>query len=281
MRALIFIFCVFSAVWSSVTGAATDGITSAIEQAQSLALKKNRKEACAVLNRTYQATPAQVRGRGKLIEKLQHISKMFFTDKGQKLFESGQVMLFENADMAMTQLKEAQALEDENILVLANLARAQIRKQDCDSALISLEMARSLNPHAMEPAILELRALLCAKRFEVFREKAKIVPAGEKWDQAFSQYLQAQEYLRQNATHKAYEILSRVTEDFPQFPEAFYYLAKAGKSLEKDMGQSLQKYSALCKGVTLRERKKFSYEPQLCERMKEVDDELASTKREI
>lgn len=279
MRAILILFCVV--LWPVSSAGAVDNISSVIDQAQSLALKKNRKEACAILNRAYQSTPAQNRLRGKLLDTLQHVSKVFFTDKGQKLFESGQVMLFENTDMAIAQLREAQTLEDENILVLSNLARAQIIKQDCDSALLSLEMARSLNPHATEPAVLELRALICAKRYEVFREKTKALTSAEKWDQAFNQYLLAQEYYRQNATHKAYEILNKVTEEFPQFPEAFYFLAKAGKALEKDTAASLQKYSALCKGVTLRERKKYSYEPQLCSHMKEVDDELATNRREI
>jgi len=265
---------------------AADTITTAIEQAQGLALKKNRKEACATLNRTFTNTPAQMRGRSKLIETLQQVSKVFFTDKGQKLFESAQVMMFENPDMALTQLREAQNLEDENILVLANLARAQMMKQDCDSALVSLEMARSLNPHASEPALLELRALLCAKRYDTFREKLKAASApggtgnSEKWDQAFGQYLSAQEQLRQKSTSKAFDLLAKVTEDFPQFPEAYYYLARAGQSLERDAVPFLQKYSALCKGVTLRERKKFSLEPQLCVKMKEVDDELSAMKSE-
>lgn len=265
---------------------AADAISGAIEQAQGMALKKNRKEACAILNRAFHNTPAQMRGRSKLIETLQQVSKVFFTDKGQKLFESAQVMLFENPDMALTQLREAQALEDENILVLANLARTQIIKQDCDAALVTLEMARSLNPHAAEPALLELRALLCAKRYDIFRDKMKLASApggtgnGEKWDQAFGQYLSAQEQLRQKATSKAFDLLSKVTEDFPQFPEAYYYLARAGQALERDSNPWLQKYSALCKGVTLRERKKFSLEPQLCLKMKEVDEELSAAKNE-
>jgi hypothetical protein len=270
----------------SIHAHALDSISSAIETAQSLALKKNRKEACAVLNRAFAATPAQMRGRSKLIENLQQISKVFFTDKGQKLFESGQVLVFESPDMALTQLREAQSLEDENILVLSNLARAQIVKQDCDSALVSLTMARSLNPHANEPALLELRALLCAKRFELFRDKLKsaTTPGGtgatEKWDLAFGQFLAAQEQLRQNSSHKAFDSLSKVTEEFPQFPEAYYFLAKAGQALEKDSSPWLQKYSSLCKGLTLRDRKKYSYEPQLCAKMKEVDDELATAKHE-
>lgn len=270
----------------SIQAHSLDSISAAIEQAQSLALKKNRKEACAVLNRTFVATPAQVRGRSKIIDTLQQVSKVFFTDKGQKLFESAQVQLFENPELALSQLREAQNLEDENILVLANLARAQIIKQDCDAALVNLDMARSLNPHAAEPALLELRALLCAKRFEAFREKYKLASApggtgnGEKWDQAFGQYLSAQDQLRQNASHKAFDILTKVTDEFPQFPEAYLYLARAGQALEKDSSAWLQKYSALCKGITLRDRKKYSYEPQLCNKMKEVDEELASNKHE-
>lgn len=266
---------------SALAGAATDSISSTIEQAQALALKKNRKEACALLNRAYQATPSQVRGRSKILETLNQISKVFFTDKGQKLFESGQVMLYENADMALTQLREAQGLEDENILILSHVARAQIIRGECDGALLNIEMARSLNPFATEPAVLELRALLCAKRYDQFRDKAKSITSSDKWDQGFIQYLQAQEHLRLNASHKAYEMLLKVTDEFAQFPEGFYQLAKAGKALDKDVLPWLQKYSVLCKGVTFRERKKFGYEPQLCTRMKEVDEELAASKREI
>jgi predicted Zn-dependent protease len=231
-------------------------------------------------------TPAQIRGRSKLIETLHQVSKVFFTDKGQKLFESAQVNLFENPELALGQLREAQGLEDENILVLAQLARAQIIKQDCDSALVTLEMARSLDPHSNEAALLELRALLCAKRYEVFHEKLKTASApgapgtSDKWEQAFGQFLSAQDHLRQNASHKAFEILAKVKEDFPQFPETYYYLAKAGQSLEKETSPWLQKYSSLCKGITLRERKKFSLEPQLCGRIKEVDEELAAVKHE-
>lgn len=259
---------------------AADPITSAIEQAQGLALKKNRKEACAVLNRAFTATPSQIRNRGKIVESLHQVSKVFFTDKGQKLYESGQVLIYDNPDMAMTQLREALNLEDENILLLSALARAQMIKQDCDAALVSLETARTLDPHAAEPAVLELRGLLCAKRFEVFKEKIKILGSAEKWDQAFGQFLAAQEQIRLNSTHKAYDILSKITEEFPQFPESYFYLAKAGLALEKDNTPWLQKYSVLCKGVTLRERKKYGYEPLLCSHLKEADDELASKKNE-
>ena len=133
---------------------------------------------------------------------------------------------------------------------------------------------------------MELRALLCAKRYEVFKEKFKVATApggtgnNEKWDQAFSQYLSAQEQLRQNSSHKAFDVLTKVIDDFPRFPEAYFYLARAGQALEKDSSPWLQKYSALCKGITLRDRKKFSYEPHLCTKIKEVDDQLASGKHE-
>ncbi len=259
----------------------SDSITAAIEQAQALALKKNRKEACAVLNRAYKSTAPQVRGRSKLIESLNQVSKVFFTDKGQKLFESGQVLLFENPDMALTQLREAKNLEDENVLILANLARAQMIKRDCDAALVNLEMARGLNPHAPELAVLELRGLLCAKKYDLFREKVKSLNLSEKWDQSFVQYLMAQEQIRQNSSGKAFDALTKIVDEFPQFPEAYYHLASAARVLERETTPWLQKYSMICKSLTLRERKRFSYEPDLCTRVKEVDDELAANKSDI
>lgn len=257
-----------------------DSVTNAIQQAQKMALKKNRREACALLNRTWKTTPSQNHSRQKIVDSLQRISQVFFTDKGQRLYEAGQVQVFDNPDMALNQLREAQSLEDENILVLSQMARAQIVKKDCDTALVTLEMARTLNPFANEPSLLELRALYCAKRFEIFRDKLKVMQSSDKWDQAFGNYLSAQDSLRNKASHKAYEILMKVTEEFPAFPEAFYYLARASQELEKDAVPYMQKYSILCKGVTLREKKKFSYEPHLCEHMKEVDDELASVARD-
>lgn len=260
---------------------AIDTAGHAIEQAQALALKKNRKEASATLQRALAVAPAASAGRSKLQETLAQMSKIFFTDKGQKLFENAQSLMFDNPDLALTQFKDSLALEDDNILILVNMAKIYLSKKDCDTAASFAERARTINPWSPDMTTVELRTLNCQKRFTVLRDKVKSLPPLDKWSDAFVQYLVAQNWLEEKAPKKAFDILSKVSEDFPQFPEVYYFLVRAGTELNKDTEPWLQKYSSLCKGITSRERKKFSEEPQLCAHLKEVDDELAKKNAEI
>lgn len=246
---------------------------AAIEQAQSFVLQKNRSEACAVLNRAIPASGAK--HRPKLIESLQQISKVFLTDKGQKTFEAAQAMLWDSPDLALKEFNRALASEDGNVLILDNIARIQIIKQDCDGALNTIEKARLLNPFAGDSAVLELRALFCQGGFELLRQKGTALPALDKMQEALAQYVLAKEALQASEIQRAFEVLTKVTEDQPTFPEAFYALAKAGAELEKDPELAMQKYVSLCKAVTMRERKKFALEPRLCANLKEAEDELA------
>jgi tetratricopeptide (TPR) repeat protein len=257
---------------------AADAIQLAVEQAQAQAVKKNRKEAAAILNRAYITTSTPTRGRSKLIESLAQIGQVFFTDKGQRIYEASQSLVFENPDLAIRQLSEANRLEDDNLLILASLARAQIVKGDCDAALVNIDLARGLNSYSAEIALLELRGLLCAKRTESLKEKLKQAPVTEKADQAMVHYFLGQEYLNQKLNQKAHDSFLKATQEIPQFAEAFYFLAKASKNLERDPLPWMTKYSQLCKMVTIRERKKFASEPLLCGFHKEVENELSIQK---
>jgi predicted Zn-dependent protease len=261
---------------------ALDPVQTAIEHAQGLALKKNRKEACATLQEALTNTPAPAKSsRTKLSEALSQISKVFFTDKGQKAYESGQSMMFDNPDMALVQFRDALTLEDGNIAVLASIAKIQLMKQDCEGARATIEKARLINPVAAEPAVLELRTLVCEKRFEGLREKARQLPALDKWEEQYVQYILAQDALHNETPKKAFEALNKIVEEQPQFPESYLYLARAGSELKKENEPWLQKYISLCKAVTAKERKRYSLEPRLCANMKEAEDELAKKSTDI
>lgn len=260
---------------------ASDAVTSAIEQAQSLALKKNRQQAAQVLNDAIAATVPPLKGRSRLIEAEANIAKVFFTDKGQRLYESGQSAIFENPDMALSHFREALPLEDNNVLVLDGVARAQMMKQDCAGAAATLQPLRKLFPFAAEPALLELRALVCQKNFESFRDKLKTLPPLEKSQEAYVQYLVAQDLLQQKMWRKASEVLNKLTEEEPQFPEPYYLLTRAGVELNRDIDQPAQKYVSLCKAAGVRERKRFELEPRLCANAKEMEDELAKKATDI
>lgn len=266
---VILVFSLIANIW------AADPISTAIEQAQSLAVKKNRREATAVLNKAIIAAAPPLRGRSKLIEAELSIAKVFFTDKGQRLYESGQSTMYDTPDTALNQYKEALTFEDNNILILDNIARVQLAKQDCNGAQATLQKVFALYPFASEPAILNLRALICLRNFEVFREKLKTLPALEKGQEFYVQVLVAQDLLQQKMWRKASDILQKVSEEDPKYPETYYFLTKAGLELGHDVEGWAAKYISLCKGVTLRERKHYSLEPQLCSATKEIDDVMS------
>jgi tetratricopeptide (TPR) repeat protein len=251
---------------------------AAIEQAQALALKKNRREACTVLRK---AAENAGKNRGRILEQLNTLSKVFFTDKGQKAFEAGQGAMFENPDVALNHFRQSLELEDDNAVLLLNMARVSLMKQDCENAAGYVERARILNPYFGEAAVLEMSALNCLKKTEALREKAKSLPSLTKWEEGFVQYLLAQDLLRQGQAKRASEIWQRFSEENPQFPEVYFYLARSGQELQKDIEHWQQRYVSLCKGVTFQERKKFSLEPRLCAAVKEVEDELAKSASEI
>ena len=163
------------------------------------------------------------------------------------------------------------------VAVLTAIAKIQLAKQDCGGAEATLEKARTLNPFASEPAVLELRTLVCQKNFEALRERTRLLPTLDKWEDQFVQYLNAQA----NPPKKAYDALLRVTEERPDFPEAYWQLARAGQTLAHGDEVYLSKYISLCKAVTTKERKRFSLEPRLCSSLKEAEDELAKKSADL
>ena len=251
---------------------ALDPGPSAIEQAQALALKKNRIEACAILKRALAAS-SNPSARARLRDVLAKISRLPFTDKGQRAFESGQAVLFENPDLALTQLKDALALEDGNLGVRVALAEVYILKNDLVAARTELKAARELNPHDAEVALLDVRALLGQKNFELARERLKSVPTLDRWQEHFVLYAQAQDYLQQGLNARAVDALNRVVAEFPKFPEARYYLARAERPRAGEA--HLRRYVSLCQALTARDRRTFALEPHACANQKEAEDELA------
>ncbi len=257
---------------------ALDTTGSAIDHAQALAKKKNRKEACAILRQEIASNP---KSSTRAVESLEVVAKVFFTDKGQKAFEAGQASAFDNPDFALSQFRRALELEDDNLSVLLSLARLHIARRECAIALEFLVRARELHPLNGDAAVLELRGLQCLGRAELLREKSKVLPVLDPWQQSFVQFLTAKDLIEQGQAKKASDVLLKVSEENPQFPEVYYYLAKAGRELKKDIESWQQRYVVLCKRMNVRERRKFALEPMLCFASKEVEDELAKTDSEI
>lgn len=268
-------FCLFIIFVICIVVHANDNVTAVIERAQSLTLKKNRQEAAKLLNETIKNLPPSSKNKPRLVDTLKKVSEIFITDKGQKFFESGEANLLAQPDFAIRQFGEALQLEDDNLLILNGLARAHLSKQDCRAAQGYVQRARQLHPLASEPAIFELKTLLCVQDFTSFQKLGKDLPPLNKWEESFVQYLSAQDLIHQKANRKAFDTLLKVTEENPQFPEPYFVLSQLAKTLERDGDTWLQRYASLCKNVTSRDRKRYSLEPRLCANLKEAQDELA------
>lgn len=283
---------IFSILLSSVSGrgalaqptippAATINVSNLIEQAQNLTFAKNRREALRILSEALQNPSVTSKGKARILEAVRGIATMFFTDKGQRLYEAGQTAMFDNPDTALTRYREALAMEDSNLLILGGIIHSLLAKQDCSGALQTIQTARAMSSHLAEPALYELRALICLGNFEGFREKLKQIPTPEKSQEYFLQFLSAQDHVQQKLWKRANELLVRVTEEQPKFPEAYYWLFKARAEADDADTAFARKYVSLCKGLTIRDRKRYSLEPRLCVAMKEVEDELAKKSRDL
>ncbi len=254
--------------------AISPSISSTIEDAQKLTIQKKRREAAKLLNDSIEGGSFPLKSKSRFVETLRSITTTFFTDKGQRLFESGQSAMFENPDLALSRYREALAVEDENVLILNSIARLQLAREECGQALETISQAKTLSPYIYESALLELRALICQKNYEAFRLKLKNIPSVEKSQEYFVTYLAAQDMLQQKMWKKGGDLLLKVSEEQPRFPESYYWLNRVNTELEQGDDTFAKKYLSLCKTVSIRDRKTFALEPRLCAGVKEVEDEL-------
>ena len=258
-----------------------DPAATAIERAQEHTLKKDRARASLVLRRAIEAAPSRA-ARARLGEALAQITRIFFTDRGQQEFESGQTALFETPAAALVHLTEALRHEDGNVAVRLAIARYYLLAQDCSNAATEVAAARQSNPIDGEAAALELRVAICRESAAVdLRDKVRRLPPLDKWQNGFVTYVQARELLRQGLSARAADALGRVVAEFPRFPEARFYLGRAEAARGTGGDESLRKYVSLCKGFTGRDRREFALEPRVCLHRKEAEDELAKRSTEL
>lgn len=270
----IFLFFILT---FSFAGISAENVSpmSPVELAQAKALLKQRKEACAILVGAIEANKAQPKVVAKLQDALDAISTTFFTDKGQKLFESAQAAAIDNAEIAISTLKEVRLLEDQNLLVNLALARIYIARKEYDAANEILTVSRQLNPRSQDALILSLKLNLAEGKFEVFRGRAVGLSALNKNQDIFLKQFVAQDYWHQQLTRKAFDLFQKISELEPAYPESYFFLAKTGQELGKNTEDWSRRYVSLCKNIDARTRRKYGNEPNLCGQVKEIEDELA------
>jgi predicted Zn-dependent protease len=273
MKCLLFIlFAAFSAM------AATDPWVSVIQDAQKEVVAKNRKAATEKLISSLKAEKWSPKGKVKILESLKSLSEVFFTDQGQRLYETGQSQTYENPDSALAKFKEALGVEDGNMTILLSVVRVQLSKKDCASADLTLKIASEMNPYDDTLRFLQAKSLLCQHK----PKEALALLKTDSTEDPVSNVTYASAMFENGSAREALDLLQKTAGKDPGFPESHYWIWKVSEEkndpAKADAAEDqAQKYVALCKNLNLRTRRKYINEPRLCGQTQEVEDALKAS----
>lgn len=245
-----------------------------IQDAQKAAVAKNRK---AATNKILNAVKSEhsAKTKAKLLDSLKTLADVFFTDQGQRLFETAQSTAYENADTALARFNEALALEDSNVVVLLAMARVQLSKKDCAAADINLQTAAEINPYDKTLRFLRAKTLLCQHKPTEALSLLKMEPS----DDPVSNVTLAAAMFGAGNSHEAASLLQKIAGKDSSYPEAHYWMWKISEDDGDVADEQGQKYIALCKNLNLRTRRKYINEPCLCGQTQEVEDALKTSQK--
>lgn len=264
-------------ILSSIVGVASpqEPWNVPIQEAQKFVVAKSRRAAAIRLLKALREEKWSARGRAKIMEALKSLSEVFFTDQGQRLYETGQSLAYENPDTAMARFHDALAIEDSNVTVLLAMARVHLSRKDCANADSSLKSAAEINPFDETLHFLQAKTLLCSHK----PEEALAMLKSDGGEDPVKGVTIAEAMIESGASKDALALLQKIASKDALFPEAHYWIwrtADAKTDLSEEQGS---KYVALCKNLNLRTRRKYINEPCLCAQTQEVEDALKAAQK--
>lgn len=238
------------------------------ERVEELLLDKNRTRAAEVIKSEIDNKSSTV-DRKKAIKLLANTAELFLTEQGQKSFELGESIFYSRKDDAMVsqaidKYKEAATSEVGNALVFLSLARAELTIGHCQDAQGYLDKVLEANPFAEGLEPLTVRVHRCQKAMP--EKDQKILQAKpirlEFVDPLISFYLESED-------HKSFlEVVEAAKKLDSQYPTTYYWecqeQAKVSKKIAGIKGCA-QKFLALCKNMDSAKRKKYNFDPNLCQ----------------
>ena len=244
MTFLVFLTFLSSLAWSTA------------ETPQELILKKQRKQAILLLQKKSQdASSAQ---KKKYAETIHQYGTLFLTDQGQKFYEQSQSTWWTSPESSTKYLQQAEALEDENLLIDQAKVRNFLFKDECAKA--QEESLRASTIYNEDRTLLIYGALadICLEKLEQAKLKLKSIEGKRDLAETYIRFLLQIDDIKILLFRDA------------NFPEVYYWQWKKKKQLGLEDEASAKKYHALCQNVGRSLREKYFFEPKLCARLNEV-----------
>jgi hypothetical protein len=261
----------------SVGWAAGETYKDLIEKAYNLSLQKDRVQAMNILTGALKREGKKSSAQKELSAALEQVSKVFYSDKAQQLYELGLSLKNTDPGTAAAKLQEASRLEPDNISIEIALGRQSVAMGDCDGAGARVNKHRELFQAVEELRLLAAQVSLCQGRLDDYANLR--IPQDLKNSSLNLFWLSAEaEYLQKNANpSKSQEATQNMTKISAVFPETFYWKWKTELDLKLKAEKSAQRYLSLCKTMTSRLQREFLAEPLLCRRTTEVETFLKKT----
>jgi hypothetical protein len=242
-----------------------------IEKAYNLSLQKDRTQAVTVLLGALRKESKKSVAQKELSGALEQVSRVFYSDKAQQLYELALSLRTTDPSLALTKLQEAARLEPDNVSIEIALARLALSNGDCAGSAGRLLKQKDVVPAIEELRLVASQTALCQGKFPDYLALRN--PTDWK-NSSFSSFWQTaeMEYLYRTAAFaKTQELALALQKQDSGFPEPLYWEWKAEAELKQKADKAGQKYLSLCKTLNSRQQRLYLSEPMLCRRTTEVE----------
>jgi predicted Zn-dependent protease len=241
-----------------------------IQKAQALSLQQEREQVSQVLKRAIENEKGK-KAEQELLKTLSELTTLFYTEKGQSVFEYGRSLFRASPQEALQKFQEALKLEPNNVSILSEIAKIELYTGKCGEATTTVQKALSLNPYSSDLNLLLAQSLSCSQKNDEALLTLKKVNQSVFSFIAFAQIYFSKNEIKQAETHLN---LAKIAD--AKFPEVYYWEMQIRKKSNLNITEQAQLYVKLCKNLQLKDLVKYHSEPRTCLEAKNVEAELKS-----
>jgi tetratricopeptide (TPR) repeat protein len=244
-----------------------------ISKARNLTLQRDRLQASQILCRGLQREPKNSVAYKELSKALDDLSGVFYTEKAQSLFSLGESLEESKPKEAIDKWSEALRLEEGNVTLLNSISRAHLRQDECSAAEPTLHQAQNLNPISTEIKLLQMQLLECQKKYEELAQLMSSKEGALGENERFGKSLFLKVLWKQGEIKKAKNILANWETSAPDYPEVYFWRWQVSGPPPSDREDAL-KYANLCKNLTVRKKKSYNLDLELCKSKERIEGYL-------
>ncbi len=250
------IYILLSTLWL-FPGFAQNTVDHVIERSTQEIIRKDREQALKILTNKLEEKNLPKDQKEKLAKAIKVAAEIFFTDRGQSLYEAGRNRYLISPREAISRMEEAKGLEGENSLILWTLVKSRLKDQQCEQAKQDF--------HKIPKMIRTQKS-----EFEPLYFYCKSEPLAfwtdDKLDEFYQHFFKGVFLYWKGAQKEASLELDKAKKLKPEFTETYYWLWRIDPT-EKDYAL---KYKRDCESRRIQLTKKFEDFPQLCQFVAQV-----------